>query len=37
MQFLFNNRKNKIEDKLEELYELLEKKKNNQLNKNIYT
>tara|TARA_B100000795_G_C22805707_1_gene444749 strand:- start:4338 stop:5546 length:1209 start_codon:yes stop_codon:yes gene_type:complete len=37
MQFLFNNRKNNIEDKLEDLYELLSKKKNNLLNKNIYT
>ena len=36
MQFLFNNRKSNIREKLHELYDILHKKHNSQNNKNIY-
>ena len=36
MQFLFNNRKNNIHEKLHELYDILDKKHYSQNNKNIY-
>lgn len=36
MQFLFNNRKSNIREKLKELYDILDKKHYSQNNKNIY-
>lgn len=36
MQFLFNNRKSNIHEKLKELYDILDKKHYSQNNKNIY-
>jgi hypothetical protein len=36
MQFLFSNRNKKIEEKLNDFYDILYKKNNAQNNKNIY-